>query len=78
MAVFDMSRCTSEEFWPWNFIEGLKNGYLSITKYNSRNIMLKTHTRIVVFTNEMINMTRLSADRYDIYYLRDNKLSRNP
>ena len=68
IAIFDMARCTSVDWWPWQFIENLKNGWYTTTKYHSRMITFKP-PKIVVFCNDDIPRDKLSADRYQVIFI---------
>lgn len=68
IAVFDMARCTIPEYWPWQFIENLKNGWFTTTKYNSRMIRF-TPPKVVVFCNDDIPRDKLSGDRYQVMFI---------
>ena len=66
IAIFDMARCNNPDYYPWNFIENLKNGWFTSTKYNGRFQVFKS-PKIVMFMNQMPPRDKLSNDRYDIY-----------
>lgn len=61
----DCPRSKQGEFIQYDFLEELKNGYVFNGKYESRHKRLKT-PHIVVFMNEEPDMSKLSADRYNI------------
>jgi len=67
-AVFDMARCNNPDYWPWNFIENLKNGWFTATKYMGGMVVF-TPPKIVIFTNEDPPRNKFSADRYEIYFI---------
>lgn len=61
----DAPRSKQGEFIQYDFLEDVKNGFVFSSKYESRCKTLdKCH--VVVNMNEMPEMTKLSADRYDI------------
>lgn len=66
LAIFDMARCNNTDYYPWNFIENLKNGWFTSTKYNGRFQVFKA-PKIVMFMNHKPPMDKLSQDRYEIY-----------
>jgi len=68
IAVFDMARCNSPEWFPWNFIENLKNGWFTTTKYHGR-MRCFTPPKVVVFMNQDPPRNKLSMDRYDVKYI---------
>lgn len=65
-AIFDMARCNSPDYYPWAFMENLKNGWYTATKYNGGMRVFKP-PKIVVFMNEDPPRSKLSADRYDVF-----------
>lgn len=69
-AVFDMARCNNEDYYPWNFMENLKDGWFCNLKYVSE-IKVFTPPKIVVFMNKLPPYSKLSIDRYQIYDLDD-------
>ncbi len=68
VACFDMARCNNADYWPWNFIENLKNGWYTSTKYQGRMRSFNP-PKIIVFTNEDIPRNKLSVDRYDVLFI---------
>ena len=65
-AVFDMAKSNEEKFWPWGFMESLKNGGFTATKYQGGTCNFDP-IKVVVFSNEDPPRDKLSADRYDIF-----------
>ena len=65
---FDCPRSKQGEFIQYDFLEELKNGYISSPKYESKIKKLAV-PHVVVLTNEHPDMTKLSADRYSIIVL---------
>ncbi len=65
-AVFDMCRCNDGQYWPFQFMECLSNGWFFSTKYMGGTKIFK-RPKIVVFCNQKPDMTKLSMDRYEIY-----------
>lgn len=57
---------TQLEFLRYEFLEMVKNGRVTSPKYDSCQKLMKGNTHIVVFTNEYPDMTKLSADRWNI------------
>lgn len=66
-CIIDMSRNYEAAHYPWGFMENVKNGMLSSTKYDSVAVELPQRVKMVVMTNQEVEMTKLSADRYEIY-----------
>lgn len=65
-VVFDMARCNNPDYYPWNFMENLKNGWFTSTKYKG-GMRTFPPPKIVVFMNEQPPKNKLSGDRYEIY-----------
>lgn len=65
-VVFDMARCNNPDYYPWNFMENLKNGWFTSTKYKGGMKTFKT-PKIIVFMNQHPPMDKLSHDRFEIY-----------
>lgn len=67
-VIFDMARCNNPDYFPWNFMENLKNGWFTSTKYKGGMKMFNA-PKIVVFMNEMPPRNKLSADRYNVFVI---------
>lgn len=65
ILFLDAPRSKQSEFIQYDFLEDVKNGRVFSSKYNSR---MKTFPspHVVVMMNEEPDMTKLSADRYDV------------
>jgi len=64
----DAPRSKQGEFLQYDFLEQCKDGYVFSSKYESRvKTLSKCH--VVVLMNEEPDMTKLSADRYEIIRL---------
>jgi len=68
-AIFDMARCNNPDWFPWSFMENLKNGWFTSTKYNGRFQPVHEEIKIVVFMNEDPPRNKLSSDRYDVMFI---------
>ena len=65
VLFIDAPRSKQGEYVQYDFLEDVKNGYVFSTKYESKVKQLqKCH--VVVLMNEMPDMSKLSADRYEI------------
>jgi len=69
VAIFDMARCNNPDWFPWNFMENLKNGWFTSTKYDGRFTMVNPNVKIVVFMNEDPPRNKLSQDRYEVFFI---------
>ncbi len=67
-VCFDMAKCNDANYWPWNFMENLKNGWFTSTKYQG-GMKVFDAPKIVVFTNNDVPSDKLSEDRYDMMFL---------
>jgi len=66
IVVFDLARKT--EFLPFQLIENLKNGVIFSPKYES-HVKYSPNVKVVVFSNEDPDQSRLSLDRWNILTL---------
>jgi hypothetical protein len=57
------------EYLNYGFLESLKDRVVISPKYMSQTKILKYNPHVVVFTNEQVDMTKMTADRYDIIEL---------
>ena len=64
LFLFDMARSNSQDWFPWNLIENLKNQCFTSTKYESKLVILPTPAKVAVFMNEEPDRNKLTADRY--------------
>lgn len=65
MCILDMARCNDVNWWPWNFMENVKNGSFTSVKYKGRENDFK-RPKVIVFSNVEIPRDKLSADRYQV------------
>lgn len=65
------------EYFPYDFLESLKNGYVFSMKYDS-HMKFFAPCHVVVFMNEPPNEAKLSIDRYDITILTDENCQTTP
>lgn len=68
IAVFDMARCNNPDYFPWNFIENIKNGWFTSTKYKG-GMKIFNAPKVVVFMNQHPPEYKLTSDRYDKYII---------
>jgi hypothetical protein len=68
IVIFDMARCNNPDYYPWNFMENLKNGWFTSTKYKGGMKMFPA-PKIIVFMNEEPPRNKLSIDRYDVFQI---------
>jgi len=54
------------EFLNYGFLESLKDRVIISPKYNSQTKILIHTPHVVVFTNEEVDMNKMTGDRYDI------------
>lgn len=66
--IFDAPRSKQGEYIQYDFLEDIKNGYVFSPKYESRVKMIRK-AHVVVMMNEEPDMTKLSADRYDVRFI---------
>lgn len=67
-VAVDLTRCVNQDFYPWAFIEDLKNGKCFSGKYNSQKFRFPKQ-KVIVFMNQYPDKSKLSADRWDVLIL---------
>lgn len=67
-VIFDMARCNNPDYYPWNFMENLKNGWFTSTKYNG-GMKIFDPPKIIVLMNQEPPREKLSSDRYDVFHI---------
>lgn len=67
VTVFDFARCVGEGI-NYNNIEKAKNGYVYSPKYMGKTAV-NANSKVIVFSNEMPDKTKLSDDRWFIFRL---------
>ena len=65
-VAIDLTRTLDAQYYPYHFMEDLKNGFMTSTKYTSKSFEFPPQ-RVIVFTNQYPDKTKLSLDRYQIY-----------
>ena len=65
LVIFDLTR-DKLDFMNYGLLETFKNGMGFSAKYESKTRRFEP-PMVIVFMNEMPNMTKLSVDRYDIF-----------
>lgn len=74
-CVFDMARCNDEKFFPWNFMENLKNGWFLNIKYESRMVQFEP-PKVIVMMNQVPMFNKFSMDRYCILMCENEQINR--
>jgi len=64
-AVFDMARCNDTKYFPWNFIENIKSGWYTSTKYDG-GMYTFIAPKVIMFMNEEPPRNVFSKDRYQV------------
>lgn len=72
VVVFDL--CRSSEYMPYQMMESLKNGRITSTKYQSCLKITPRALKVIVFSNALPDMTKLSMDRWVVKTLINNRL----
>ena len=76
IVVVDLPKSHNEDFkTPYKIMECFKDGRLTSSKYNSKTLRFKK-CKVVVFSNERPDKSRLIADRWNIYKLTHGTLER--
>ena len=55
-------------------MENIKDGDATASKYDNDNIDFKTPNTVVIFSNQLPNVKKLSQDRWIIFEIKNNEL----
>ena len=72
-VIVDLPRSSDKEFTPYRAMECFKDGRIFSPKYNSCMKRFKS-AKLVVFSNEMPDISKLSEDRWDIVDIETSKM----
>lgn len=63
-CIFDIARSSTADDVPYAIIEGLSNGTITSGKYQPKIIKLKNPIHIIIFSNTVPDVSKLSRDRF--------------
>ena len=69
IIIVDVPRADSLEYLNYGAIEKLKDGCFTITKYESRQYVRDHHAHVLIFSNQMPDVTNFTADRLQLIHL---------
>lgn len=72
LIVLDLSR-SSDEAIAYGTIEEFKDGFVTSAKYESRTIVARKVTSVLVLSNRMPDLSRLTADRWRVLRITEDK-----
>ena len=72
--LFNVSRNLNINDIPYDILEGIKDGQLISSKYNSKLLKLKTPNIVIVFSNDFPINDVLSVDRWKMLRIVKNEL----
>ena len=72
--IFLFNRLRSDIDVAYGVLENLKDGFLISSKYRSKCLKIKTPNTVLVFSNSYPDFYKLSADRWKIYVIDNDKL----
>ena len=72
ITVFDFERCITE-YINYGNIEKAKNGFVTCSKYTGKKTT-QPRSKVIVFSNDEPDKTKLSADRWIVRILFEGKL----
>lgn len=72
LILFDIPRC-NHGCISWNAIEEIKNGIIINTKFETGTFICNNPT-ICIFSNDEPDYSKLSNDRWRVYFIENNKL----
>lgn len=67
--VFDFARSVGDISDVYDMLEQVRDGRITSGKYVSQTICLNPPPRVLVLTNNQIDITKLTLDRYRIWYI---------
>ena len=71
----DARSVTGEDYNLYRILEDLKDGQATASKYDNDNIHFKTPNTVVIFSNQLPNVKKLSKDRWIIFEIKQNELN---
>ena len=69
----DARSVTGEDYNLYQILENIKDGDATASKYDNDNIHFKTPNTVVIFSNQLPNVTKLSEDRWIIFEIKENE-----
>jgi hypothetical protein len=87
-VLWDLPRSFDSKYLSWDTVECVKNGHWTSGKYESKSV-LQPVPRVIIFSNEPPDLSKLSADRWEVLEIesvrttyhptgRDFRFTRNP
>ena len=58
----------------YEMLEGIKDGELFSSKYDSQRIKVKTPNIVMVFSNDGPNTSKLAKDRWKLFFIENDEL----
>lgn len=77
-AVFDFKRSMESETWSYKAIEAFKDGVMFSGKYQSCAKVAPSNIKVIAFSNERPDKTKLSRDRWELLEYVDGMMTENP
>ena len=73
--LFNIAKCV-DTFTEINYdmLEGIKDGELFSSKYDSQRIKVKTPNIVMVFSNDEPNTSKLAKDRWKLFFIENDEL----
>ena len=71
----DARSVTGEDYDLYRILEDFKDGQATASKYDNDNIHFKTLNIVVIFSNQLPNIKKLSKDRWVIFEIKQNELN---
>ena len=72
--IFNIPRCFEPENVPYSVFEDIKDGFCLSPKYNSKQLKFTTPNILVIFSNFMPFIHKMSHDRWNIFEILDDDL----
>ena len=72
--LFNVGKAKTFEGVNYEVLEKIKDGKLLASKYDSKELRIRTPNVVVVFSNDSPNVGELAVDRWRIFSIKENKL----
>ena len=72
--LFNVGKANTMEEVNYEVLEKIKDGKLLASKYDSRELRIRTPNVVIVFSNDSPKLKQLAADRWCIFSICDNEL----
>ena len=72
--LFNVGKANTMEEVNYEVLEKIKDGKLLASKYDSKELRIRTPNVVIVFSNDSPKLKQLATDRWCIFSIFDNEL----